>query len=157
LGKLSETIKLIWRIAANEAGTMKHQNIEPVHLLICLCKISEYKSRKIPIQNLSPELIESLKYDIENLNEIFETLNINYSKLLRSLQTALVLGNTEYSDGVVHRSEKCKKIFVNAAALVNSQNEFNCLHLLSAILENPDELILEVIKVLVFLQVLKCY
>lgn len=146
MGKPSEIIKLIWIIAANEAGKMKHQNIEPVHLLISICRISEFKSRKIPIKKLSPKIIEGLKYEIENLDEIFETLNINHRILLRSLQKALDLGDATYSDGIVHRSEKCKKVFINASALANEQNEFNCLHLLSAILENPEEIILGVFE-----------
>jgi ATP-dependent Clp protease ATP-binding subunit ClpC len=138
----SEGTNLLWKIASIEAQNLKHQEIDPVDLMLGLLKIVDIEPEKI-IRNPNSDALESINKEVAEIKEIFQESLLVPSKTRRRLRRECFcqIHNIDYKDGIIHRSELSKRIFTKAERyLFPREKNIRPFHILKALLEeeNPD-------------------
>ncbi len=113
----SDSLILIWRVAEFEARQLKASTIEPIHLLLGLCKTVDLDlptlvSKDAPERD---EVLEELLREVRKLRTVFRTAQVNAKTLRRKLRSnspepRFALGEPER----LHRSDSAKKVFADA-------------------------------------------
>ena len=143
---LSKGLLVAWKIAAIETGLSKHQFIEKEQILIGICSIEKVlKSRRLNLDFNSKELQE-IKYEFELIKKLLSKYKLDATNLRRNLRKEYGQGNFKHTEKVIHRSENCKVFFKRAELFAENSDKVRCLHLFSAILENPEDVIKEILK-----------
>src|ERR1700737_1226497 len=137
----SPGVLLAWQIAAAEAAAGTFEFIEPEHILIGLCKVSDGLTPAIAkwLEQHSGNL-EQLRNEVGVLEQLFSTFSLDRVKLRRLMRS--LIGKGEYVNHerrTVHRSVRCKHLFDRASETAQAWRaaETNCLHLLGALLRDP--------------------
>jgi ATP-dependent Clp protease ATP-binding subunit ClpA len=136
----SAGLLLIWKIAAIEAQNLRHQEINPVDLMLGLLKIVDLEPGKLT-RNLKPDCLHELHDEVTQIKQIFINSGLFPAKTRRRLRRESFhnVHNVDYKDGVIHRSFISKKIFKNAEKhLLPNENAIKPLHLLVALLNKQD-------------------
>lgn len=81
---------------------------------------------------------DSLKLELEKLDELYAQFNIDKIKLRRHLRGILGQGSYHHTENVIHRSKDCKNYFGKAAEIAQSHNSqnINVFHILIALVNN---------------------
>jgi ATP-dependent Clp protease ATP-binding subunit ClpC len=137
---LSPAASVAWDIAASEAGGAGHPLIEKEHLLIGACSLDKAAARLREKGRLSPELAPALLAEHEGVRELLASLGLDPKGVRRQLRERLGQRQHVHAGRTIHRSESCKAVFRRAAELGEAR-ETNCLHLLSAILQEPGQIL----------------
>ena len=140
---LSFSANLAWQLSAQEAAAARSEFIEPQHILIGICSLE-----KISMQadELDPSARQSLKLEQDDVEDILGDFELDTTDLRRSLREALGEGGHEHTEKIIHRSPACKQVFKRAIALAKSAETLTCIHLLAAVLEQPDSVIASVLE-----------
>jgi hypothetical protein len=140
VSEYSKGTDLVWKIAAIEAQNLKHQQIDPVDLMLGLLKIVDVEPEGLMRFTKSEEILK-IKSEITEIQQIFLSCGIIPSKTRRRLRRESLnhAQNVVYKDGVIHRSELSKRIFSDAVShLLSNEKNIRPIHLLSALLEKQD-------------------
>ena len=113
----SDSLLLIWRVAEFEARQLNASSIEPVHLLLGLCKtvdldLPALNSKDAPDRD---EVLEELLREVRRLRTVFRTAQVNARTLRRKLRSSspeprFTLDGPER----LHRSDASKRVFADA-------------------------------------------
>lgn len=144
MANLSIGSSVAWQIAAVEAGSAQHQYIEREHILIGILSLE--KKIKYDLEKSEAQAAHDLQVEYNTLLEVLGGFEIDPAKIRRDVRQRMGKGNFKHVEKVIHRSEACKKIFQRAIELARDSKEISCLHLLSAILEDPGRIIGSVLK-----------
>ena len=146
--KVSTSIALVWQLAAREAIAGKFPVIDPEHFLMALLKLAEVPPEQV--EKLCPEEIsigKELARDTLEVRNAVQAMGVDSTVTRRKLRTALGKGDAAYDGGEIHRSEKSREMFGEAARLAD---EDGCdvlmpCHLLAAIAAKPTEAVRNVL------------
>jgi ATP-dependent Clp protease ATP-binding subunit ClpC len=153
--ELSFGAKMAWQLASKEAAVAGFEFIEPDHILIGIFSLEKalIPASEVGLDPKSRQKLESEQETIEIIVHVIETDSTNRkfstfcSKIRRGIRSQLGKGGYTKTENVVHRSPACKFIFERACTLAASAREVTCIHLLSAILEQPTQIITSVLQV----------
>lgn len=138
MSRQSPGLFLAWRIAASEAGVGGYPKIECAHLLmgiLSLDKASPQALRELELDSSQLSFIEAEKRAID---ELFKDASATPQALRRDLRSRLRLHpGKERTRGVMSRNQASKAAFARAQTLA-SGGVTNSLHLVSALLREPD-------------------
>jgi len=144
--ELSAGVLISWQIAAIETGIAKYQFIEKEQIIIGICSLKKFlMSRRFKL-NLSDNDIREVKSEIESIEAFLSKFKLTPTSLRREIRKKYGQGTFEHTEKIIHRSEDCKKYFKRAELLANKSNVAGCLHLFAAILENPENVIKEILR-----------
>jgi len=138
----SDSLHLVWRVAASEAKHLGYSEIEPRHFFLGLCKvidldISEIVDKSVPNRN---EVLEECLREVRRVREVFRLSEVDPKRLRRQLRAAYgtdSLGAIE--PGPLRRSAAARKMFTAAERLAGLTNlAVLPLHLLDALLSEED-------------------
>jgi len=143
----SPDLALAWRIAAIETAHARHPFIEKEHMLIGICSLEKVLVPGGPGEGIDSMVRDTLEEESEIVRDILGEFELDPTRLRRAVREALGKGTHRHTEQVIHRSEDCKAYFRRAEELAEStgEGEVRCLHLLAAIMEQPGELIPEVL------------
>ena len=113
MSRYSDSLMLVWNIAAHEAAHGGYAMIEPSHLFIGLAKVVDY-----PIDDLmrgpTPEdavKMAQIKVDIEKLALLFSDSRIDVKEFRRRLRAELGGVVFPVKKRIIHRSQASRRIF----------------------------------------------
>ena len=135
-----------WQIAANETVAGKFQFIEKEHVFIGILSLKKMLMLNPGKVGLTLPDRHALQIEAGFIEDLLREFEIDSTQLRRQLRGKMGYGNYKRTEKVVHRSEACKRLFVRAEELAASSKEISCLHLLAAIIEDPQDIIIQVIK-----------
>ena len=145
----TDSVVLIWQIAAWEAVRLKHGFIEKEHVFSALCKAHGLLQDKILKQIGITVPVEAIREELSPVLSALEANHINPRYLHRRIRTLLDEGRCEHKKGeVIHRSEECKRYFQKADELAKGYGAVFLypLHLFTALLLEPVPNIERVLK-----------
>jgi ATP-dependent Clp protease ATP-binding subunit ClpC len=148
--KMSVATFLAWQLAGFEAVSVLHQKqIEKEHIFLGITKLLDMPQNEIFSKMRIPQAaIVSLKDEIQTANHVFDDLGVGVAPLRRQFRAHLGVGPEGPGTQSVHRSHECKRVFSNAEGLRQryDHKEITLIHLLSALLNEGDNKILEFLK-----------
>jgi ATP-dependent Clp protease ATP-binding subunit ClpC len=143
--ELSFSANLAWQLAAQEAAVARSEFIEPEHILIGICSLE-----KISMQadELDPPARQSLQFEQDAIEDVLRDFELDATDLRRSVREELSEGGYDHTEKIIHRSPACKQVFKRATALAYSVSAetVTCMHLLAAVLEQPNSVITSVLE-----------
>jgi hypothetical protein len=138
----SDSLVLVWQVAAVEARYMMHSKIEPEHLFLGLCKavdveIPDLVSKTLPNRN---DVLEECLREIRRLRNVFKVSGVDATILRRRLRASYGKDSLEAVEaGPLHRSERARKVFFIAERFADLTNFVVFpVHLLHAVLSVDD-------------------
>jgi len=141
--KHSDSLIIVWRIAEIEAKHLRASAIEPVHLLIGLCKIvdvdlPELISKNNPDRN---EVLEELLRETRRVRTIFRVAGMNAKAVRRNLRRAFLGERFDSLDSTrLRRSSASKDVFADAEHFAQASDDpVYPIHLLYAVLLCTDK------------------
>src|SRR5206468_6003569 len=143
---LSQGAHIAWQLASGEAIHTGHQQIENADLFIGICKLGTWlrsmKQRGKLVPNGKIDL-RGLYAEAETVEEALRTFALSPVTLGNTVRTVVEKGTASHPKRIVHRSKACKMSFQRAAALAVRARveEVHCMHLLAALLEQPEALL----------------
>lgn len=143
MAQYSPSVIFAWEIAAAEAKAGNAAEIEPAHLLLGICKLSDFDQDSL--QAMTPreesELVRLLQTDIQALQQLFQRGKVNPTDFRRRLRILVTRPeSTGSADLVMHRSQESRSLFRRAEEIATQLTGFDALrpqHLLQALLEMP--------------------
>ncbi len=146
--QFSVGVSMAWQIAAGAAANTRYRHIEKEHLFIGLFSLEKLVELGEEKFGLAADSWIALINEHRMLERLLMSYKIDTAYMRRQMRTKLVPQGYQHTDGVVHRSEECLKIFDLAKDLAESSGcqHFNTLHLLAAILKNPGEIVDGILK-----------
>jgi ATP-dependent Clp protease ATP-binding subunit ClpC len=146
--KISIGLDLAWQIAAGEALQAQYQFIEPEHLFVGTCKVGQFTQeedlRALGLQNGGAD---SLKFEAKAIAALFERFNLDCISLYREIRSRKGKGDFPQKKGAsISRSSASKSVFERAADLAKELPILTSLHLLGALLEDKDGLIVTALR-----------
>ena len=139
----SASLILVWRVADVEARHLKASMIEPIHLLLGLCKVvdldlPELVSKDAPDRD---EVLEELLREVRRVRTIFRVAGVDAKALRRRLRHASPERRFSLAEsGRVHRSAAAKEVFADTEHFAQLANcAVYPIHLLYATLLAEDE------------------
>jgi ATP-dependent Clp protease ATP-binding subunit ClpC len=140
---LSVAAAWAWQFAAREAGIAHHQFIEPEHILIGICSLEKVFTHA---DELNSSVRSSIHIEQEVIESILHDFELDTAELRRTLRNELREGGYERVEEVIHRSPACKEVFKRAVELAESSTTVDAIHLLAAVLEQPNQEISSVLE-----------
>jgi ATP-dependent Clp protease ATP-binding subunit ClpA len=113
----SNSLVLVWRVAEFEARHQNSSTIEPMHLLLGLCKVvdldlPELVSKESPDRD---EVLEELLREVRKLRTIFRAAGLDAKILRRHLRGALPKRRFSFDKSErLRRSSAAKQVFADA-------------------------------------------
>lgn len=110
----SESLVLIWRLAELEARALNAANIEPVHLMLGLCKSVDLDLPSL-VQKDSPDVLEELLREVRRLRTVFRAAGLDACAFRRALRgkCGCKLVAPAASERL-RRSKEAKQVFADA-------------------------------------------
>lgn len=138
---LSTAVDTAWQLAVWEASTAKSEFIEKEHAVIGLLSLGKVAAGKPDDMKLNREQWNSLRAEWAALQEVFAECSLDATSMRREVRKRINKGTHQHTENVIHRSKECKAFFQIAAALAADFQEISSLHLLSAIIGEPGDLL----------------
>lgn len=139
----SESLMLIWKIAALQAKLLKSDKIEPIHLFLALLKSVDVDLTEIVKGKPADRdvILEQLLHENTRLRNVFRCVNLDAKLARRRIRNLNDAPRVELaSTKVIHRADEAKKLFAEAAKLAAlSEKIVQPIHLLMATLMVADE------------------
>jgi len=139
----STSLLLVWRVAEAEARHLKASSIEPMHLLLGLCKVvdvdlPELISKDVPERD---GVLEECLREVRKLRTVFRVAGVNAKRLRRRLRRASTDRRFELAESEhLHRSPAAKQVFADAEHYAEVSNgPVYPVHLLYVTLLADDE------------------
>lgn len=141
--KHSDSLLITWEVADWEAHQMRAEYLEPIHLLIGICKMVDLDLPAL-VSKDNPDrdsVLEELLREVRRIRTVFSTAHVDARVLRRRLRQLYAHSD----DGIVrkgrlHRSETSKEIFSDAEHFAEiSGSTVLPVHLLYALLLSKDD------------------
>ena len=133
---LTPAAELSWHLAAGEAYSLRHPLIEREHMLLGICGIE----RAILLNSDKDGMTETTRKEIliehDAVDDALSALGLNSAGLGQKIREKLSRGSHAHPSKTVSRSPGVKTAFRRAVE-DSPEGVANCLHLLSALLEEP--------------------
>ncbi|MEO8500548.1 MAG: ATP-dependent Clp protease ATP-binding subunit [Vicinamibacteria bacterium] len=136
----SPGLAIAWRIAASEAGAAGYAKIDCVHLMMGLLSLDKASAKALKDLGFDVARMTSLGAEQAAIDELFEAASVTTRVLRRDLRSR-VKKRPSRPSGVMSRSAPAKAAFARAEFLAGAA-PVNSLHLLAALLKEPDSVIL---------------
>lgn len=138
----SASLMLAWQVAELEAKRLRAEFIEPIHLLIGLCKIVDLDLPALVTKDTPDRdaVLEELLREVRRLRTVFHTASVDARILRRSLRRANE-GNQDrvIPEGRLHRTQASKDVFADAEHYAElTESPVYPIHLLYAVLLSAD-------------------
>lgn len=136
----SESLILIWRLAELEARNLNAANIEPVHLMLGLCKSVDLDLPSL-VQKDSLDVLEELLREVRRLRTVFRAAGLDACAFRRALRgkCGCKLVAPPASERL-RRSKEAKRIFADAEHFAELAGSVVFpVHLLYAVVSVADE------------------
>ena len=145
---ISIGLNFSWQVAAMETVRGRHQFIEPEHLFIGLCKIGNMvKVDDWCELQLPKSVTEALKVEAEAIATVLDKFQLNHVALYREVRQRKGQGGFEHNEGAkISRSPASRAAFARAAELAAHSSTVTALHLLAALLDDADSLVVALLK-----------
>jgi ATP-dependent Clp protease ATP-binding subunit ClpA len=149
---LSQGAYIAWQLASGEAMHSGHHYIENADVFIAICKLGTWlrsmKQRGKLVPNGKIDL-RRLYAEAEMVEEVLRTFALSPITLGNTVRAVTEKGAASQSQQILHRSKTCKKVFQRAAALATTARvaEVHCMHLLAALLEQPEALLTRAVAI----------
>ncbi len=149
---LSQGAYIAWQLASGEAMHSGHQYIENADVVIGICKLGTWlramKQRGKLVPNGKIDL-RGLYAEAETVEETLRTFTLSPITLSNTVRAVVEKGATSHPKRIMHRSKACKMSFQRAAALAmrTRVEEVHCMHLLAALLEQPEALLTRAVAI----------
>lgn len=140
---LSDSLVVIWQLAALEARRKNAPEIEPRHLLVALCR-----SVDLDLPALLPTasrrrdaVLEELLREVRRLRAVFSVAGLDARAFRHALRERSAAAYPVLPEAqVLHRSKASRQAFANAAHLAEKANSLVYpLHLFYALISMGDE------------------
>jgi hypothetical protein len=113
----SNSLLLIWRVAEFEARHLKSSTIEPIHLLLGLCKVVDLDLPELVAKD-SPQrddVLEELLREVRKLRTVFRAAGLDAKAFRRRLRRASPERRFSLDESErIRRSPAAKHVFANA-------------------------------------------
>jgi hypothetical protein len=149
---LSQGAYIAWQLASGEAMHSGHPYIENADIFIGICKLGTWlrsmKQRGKLVPNGKIDL-RRLFAEAEMVEEVLRTFALSPITLGNTVRAVVEKGTASYSKQILHRSKACKMIFQRAVVLATTARvaEVHCMHLLAALLEQPEALLTRAVAI----------
>ena len=141
--RYSVSLDLVWRVAEIEARRLNASTIEPVHLLLGLCKVVDLDLTGLVSKDLPDrdEVLEELLREVRKVRMVFRAAGLDAKSFRRKLRRVSPDRRFAIDDGErLRRSSPAKQVFGTAEHFaLASGNVVYPVHLLYAILLASDE------------------
>ena len=153
MARHSEGLILVWRLAELEARQQGSSAIEPVHLMLGLCKCVDIDLPAVVNRQGADRdgILEELLREIRRLRAVFETFGLDVRTFRRALRRKCGLSGQPAQDGDQHlrRSDTARTAFSLAEQLaVMADSPVVPVQLLFAVMGAPDPARDELLKLL---------
>jgi ATP-dependent Clp protease ATP-binding subunit ClpC len=139
VGALSVAAEMAWKVAAAEAASARHPQIDNAQLLLGLCSLEKLLAVKDE-HALAPEAADAVRREAARVEAALARAGLEATPLRHALRERLGRGTSVHGDRPVSRSGPCKETFYRAALLARG-SEVTCLHLLAALAQDPDPVV----------------
>lgn len=144
--RFSPGVVMLWALAGAEARAGRHENIEPAHLMLGLCKLCD-----LPLDQVLPadlpgveDAVAALETEVEQVRSVFRSVGLDVTTFRRRLRGVLGIGEGALASQVIHRSPEARRIFKRAAELSSASGEEpRASHVLGALLVRDAALLWE--------------
>jgi ATP-dependent Clp protease ATP-binding subunit ClpC len=143
MAQYSQSLIVVWKIAAAEAHAANGTEIEPAHLLLGLCKLPDIDLEGfLAAQPGAGAMLRSeLSREMDGLRAAFQRMALDQARFRRRLRTLVKSpGPPAISDGVIHRSTDSRRLFKRAEEIARIETiatGVRPVHLLMALMESP--------------------
>jgi ATP-dependent Clp protease ATP-binding subunit ClpA len=149
---LSQGAQMAWQLAAGEAMRTRHPYIEKEGIFIGLCQLGTWlrsMKQQGKLQSNGAKDMRALCAEAEMVEETLRTLALSPTILGNTVRAAVGRGTTRHTKKSIHRSQACKMYFQRAEALAVAAQveEVHCMHLLVALLAQPEALLTEAVAI----------
>lgn len=137
--RYSAGVQLAWQLAAAEAKAGYAGAIEPVHLLLAVCKLGDGALLDQTAATLRQ--VPGLEPEIEDLRRRFSRAGLDATRFRRRLRAVVAQPrNGSHGDGVMHRTQAARRVFARARELAATTGApAGLAELLRALLELPEQ------------------
>jgi ATP-dependent Clp protease ATP-binding subunit ClpC len=138
MAHLSHGVIFIWAAADAEAQGAHHEEIQPAHLILGVCKAVDLPLDVAIGVNLDDagNIVDELRQGIADLKRVFADLQFDSTTFRRKLRVRLGEGTrADAVAGQLHRSRPARDVFKRAENLAGGTSDVKPLHLLLALLE----------------------
>ena len=137
--RISPSIEIVWRLAANEMAAGEFREVEPEHFCMGLLKFSEIAVKPPEDVGEQAELAKVVFEDAKLVREALQKCGIQITSARRKLRSGLGKGDTPFKGGRIHRSAASRSFFESAAKLAeqSGSDTVTPLHLLTSLVESP--------------------
>jgi hypothetical protein len=143
--KISTGARLVWEMAAHESKLARVEQIEPGQFFCALLKFAQLEDDSLgKLADGDAARLENLVTERDRVKERFHQRGLPLTPARRRLRQ-LCEGDHEPHDGVVHRSQRSKALFLQAAGLA-AGGIMGAPDLLEACLKTPTAPIEQVIQ-----------
>jgi ATP-dependent Clp protease ATP-binding subunit ClpA len=139
MSDLSPAASLVWKIAAAEAGEGRHEHLEKAHLLMGILSLEKFAGRPEE-ETLEAAVRESVRAEQLRIADLLSRAGARAAAMRRALRATLGVSSYDHAGRPISRSDDCKAAFRRAAEMATS-GEVTTLHLLAAVLEDPDPVV----------------
>jgi predicted nucleotide-binding protein len=140
---LSTGLEVALLIAEEEAKASKHECIEREHMLEAIFGLKKaglmLKQKKL----MPEEKLDKLQIEQKDLDSLFASLNLDPDLLWKQLKKKFSISDYESCNG--NKSPECEQVFI-WAEVHSKGKEVTSLDFLLALMQNPGEIITEVLK-----------
>jgi ATP-dependent Clp protease ATP-binding subunit ClpA len=138
----SSSLILIWRVAEAEARQLSAQEIEPIHLLIGLCKVVDLDLTAL-VSNETPDrdaILEELLREVRRVRTVLYTAQVDARALRRKLRGPPMDERFSMAESEsLHRSTSARMVFADAEHFAQlAESIVYPAHLLYAVLQHED-------------------
>lgn len=146
----SPSVTLAWKIAAMETTQAGFQYIEREQIVIGVLKVGDLLDPEVRAGakwEASRADLEALEKELLPIEKLLSDFGLSRVELRRLIRGGVGQGNCVHNESMVHRSERCKRYFQRADEIARGRHALTMrpLHLLEAILEEPGEIITQVL------------
>ena len=145
MARYSQSVMLVWRIAAAEAYVGNAAEIEPAHLLLGLCKLCDLDFEELFAAQPGVELAlrQEIEADAMELRRLFQQASLDQTRFRRRLRARVAgPGPSPFAGDVMHRSQESRQLFrraeETAAMEATGESVLRPRHLLRALLKILD-------------------
>ena len=149
---LSQGAYIAWQLAAGEAMHIGQRYIENEDVFIGVCKLGTWlrsmkqRGRLVPNGKID---LRALFAEAETVEEALQTFALSHTILVNTMRAVVEKGTAGQPKRIMHRSKACKMSFQRAAGLAVRARveEVHCMHLLAALLEQPEALVTRAVAI----------
>jgi hypothetical protein len=128
---LSIGVMVAWQIAAQEAVRSMSRFIEKEHMFIGACSLSKATAQIGVVPG-----VEQLHMEEKDVEVVLSHFGFDVTSTRRQIRKMFGRGDYQNTSNIMHRSEECKRIFMQAEAL-SSSNTVSIMHFIAALMEKP--------------------